>query len=95
MSRFYERFHAGDGMSKGIYAHDYCAAAFVVAREHFRTRGGPVRVLTDGIAAGLTIQKPDALRASAPDWDARPHCAACIGIDADAVLDLFARTLGN
>ncbi|SAK99433.1 nucleoside hydrolase [Caballeronia ptereochthonis] len=95
VSRFYERFHAGDGMSKGIYAHDYSAAAFVVARELYTTRSGPVRVLTEGIAAGLTIQKPDSVRASAPDWDARPSCAACIGVDSDAVLDLFARTLRN
>ena len=95
VSRFYERFHAEDGMPKGIYAHDYSAAAFVVARERYTTRSGPVRVLTDGIAAGLTIQKPASMHASAPDWDTRPDCDACIGVDADAVLDLFARTLRN
>ncbi|SAL12021.1 inosine-uridine preferring nucleoside hydrolase [Caballeronia arvi] len=95
VSRFYERFHANDGMSRGIYAHDYSAAAFVVARELYTTRSGPVRVLTDGIAAGLTIQKPASMRTDtpAPDWDTRPACDACIGVDADAVLDLFARTL--
>lgn len=93
VSRFYERFHADDGMSKGIYAHDYSAAAFVVARELYTVRSGPVRVLTDGIAAGLTIQKPASMLASAPDWDARPACDVCIGVDAGAVLALFARTL--
>ncbi|BAN25175.1 nucleoside hydrolase [Caballeronia insecticola] len=93
VSRFYERFHADDGMSRGIYAHDYSAAAFVVARELYTTRSGPVRVLTDGIAAGLTVQKPASMRAPAPDWDTRPPCDACIGVDAAAVLDLFTRTL--
>jgi purine nucleosidase len=29
----------------------------------------------------------------APDWDTRPSCDVCIGVNADAVLDLFARTL--
>ncbi|WP_250509921.1 nucleoside hydrolase [Caballeronia sp. GACF4] len=93
VSRFYERFHANDGETRGIYAHDYSAAAFVVARELFTTRSGPVRVLTEGIAAGLTVQKPTSMRASAPDWDTRPSCDACIGVNADAVLELFARTL--
>ncbi|KND62224.1 Inosine-uridine preferring nucleoside hydrolase [Candidatus Burkholderia verschuerenii] len=93
VSRFYERFHSDDGMTRGIYAHDYSAAAFVVARELFTTRGGPVCVLTDGIAAGMTVQKPASMRAPAPDWDARPSCDACVAVDADAVLDLFARTL--
>ncbi|SPB13036.1 inosine-uridine preferring nucleoside hydrolase [Caballeronia novacaledonica] len=95
VSRFYERFHAHGGMSRGIYAHDYSAAAFVVARELYTTRRGPVRVLTEGIATGLTIQKPLSMPETAPDWDTRPACDVCIGVDADAVLDLFARTLSN
>lgn len=93
ISRFYERFHAGDGVSAGIYAHDYSAAAFVVARELYAVRSGPVRVLTEGIAAGLSLQKPPSMRARAPDWDARPACNICVGVEADAVLELFARTL--
>jgi purine nucleosidase len=95
VSRFYERFHAEDGVAGGIYAHDYSAAAFVVAREHYVTRRGPVRVLTDGIAAGLTVQKPESMRSPAPEWDTRPACDACIGVNADAVLALFAATLSN
>jgi inosine-uridine nucleoside N-ribohydrolase len=95
VSRFYERFHADDGVPNGIYAHDYSAAAFVVARELFTTRSGPVRVLTGGIAAGLTIQKPASMRSPAPAWDVRPACDACTGVNARAVLDLFAATLGG
>jgi purine nucleosidase len=95
ISRFYERFHADDGMTRGIYAHDYSAAAYVVAREYFTARSGPVRVLTDGIAAGMTVQKPVSMRSPAPAWDARPACDACVAVHADAVLDLFARTLND
>jgi purine nucleosidase len=95
VSRFYERFHVNEGVRNGIYAHDYSAAAFVVARELFTTRGGPVRVLTEGIAAALTVQKPRSMSVPAPEWDARPSCDVCIGVDAGAVLDLFARTLNG
>jgi purine nucleosidase len=95
VSRFYERFHADDGMPHGIYAHDYSAAAFVVARELYTTRSGPVRVLTEGIATALTVQKPDSMRSPAPAWDGRPSCDVCIGVEADAVLDLFKRTLNR
>ncbi|MDR5783329.1 nucleoside hydrolase [Caballeronia sp. LZ065] len=95
VSRFYERFHAQEGVVGGIYAHDYSAAAFVVARENYVTRRGPVRVLAEGIAAGLTVQKPASMHAPAPEWDTRPACDACIGVNADAVLKLFAATLRN
>jgi purine nucleosidase len=93
VSRFYARFHVEEGVADGIYAHDYSAAAYVVARELFTTRQGSVRVLTEGIAAALTVQKPLTMPVPAPDWDTRPSCDVCIGVNADAVLDLFARTL--
>jgi inosine-uridine nucleoside N-ribohydrolase len=93
VSRHYEHFHDESGRPGGICAHDYSAAAFLVARHLYTTRSGPVRVVTEGIAAGETIQKPAAMRAAAPGWDARPSCDVCIGVDADAVLDLYASTL--
>jgi purine nucleosidase len=93
VSRFYEKFHVEEGVTGGIYAHDYSAAAFLVARELFTTRTGPVRVLTDGIAMGLTIQKPQSMRVPAMYWDGRPEIDACVGVDAGGVLDLFARTI--
>ena len=73
--------------------HDYSAAAYLLAPHLYRTRSGPVRVVTGGIAAGQTIQKPLGMSAPAPDWDGRPACRACIGVDAPAVLELFDKTL--
>lgn len=91
VSRFYEKFHVEEGVTGGIYAHDYSAAAFVVARELFTTRTGPVRVMTDGIAMGMTIQKPQSMRVPAMlYWDDRPAVDACVGVDANGVLELFA-----
>ena len=52
-----------------------------------------VQLFVNGIAMGMTIQKPQSMRVPAMFWDDRPPVDACIGVDADGVLDLFARTL--
>ena len=93
VSRHYETFHEQTGRRGGIYVHDYSAAAYLLAPHLYRTRSGPVRVVTGGIAAGQTIQKPLGMSAPAPDWDGRPACRACIGVDVPAVLELFDKTL--
>jgi inosine-uridine nucleoside N-ribohydrolase len=93
ISRHYERFHFESGRLKGIYAHDYSAVAFLLAPGLYETRSGPVRVVTSGIATGQTIQKPSAMHISAPEWDGRPPCDVCIGVNAPAVLAMYERTL--
>ncbi|GLU33477.1 nucleoside hydrolase [Trinickia caryophylli] len=93
ISLHYEAFHFNSESLRGIYVHDASAAIYVVAPEYFTTRSGPVRVLTDGIAAGHTIQKPGGMPAPAPAWDHRPACGVCVGVDADAVLARYERTI--
>lgn len=93
VSRHYEAFHRASEDVAGIYVHDASAVAYLLAPQLFRTRSGPVRVLTDGIAAGHTIQKPEGMPAAAPDWDTRPPCTVCVGVDADAMLELYRHTL--
>lgn len=93
ISRHYERFHSESRQAPGIFAHDYSAAAYLVAPHLYETRGGPVRVVTEGIANGLTIQKPFGMQVEARDWEGRPSCEVCVGVDAPGVLDLFDRTL--
>ncbi|MGN6318644.1 nucleoside hydrolase [Trinickia sp.] len=93
VSRHYEAFHQTSAGLGGIYVHDSSAVAYVLAPQLYTTRSGPVRVLTDGIAAGHTIQKPTAFAAPAPDWDDRPSCEVCVGVDAEQMLALYARTL--
>jgi purine nucleosidase len=93
VSRHYEAFHRTSAQLDGIYVHDSSAVAYMLAPQLYVTRSGPVRVLTSGIAAGQTIQKPLDMPVPAPDWDGRPSREVCVGVDAAAVLDLYERTL--
>jgi inosine-uridine nucleoside N-ribohydrolase len=93
ISRHYESFHQSSAGLAGIYVHDSSAVAYLLAPQLYVTRKGPVRVVTEGIAAGLTIQKPMTFAAPAPDWDDRPACDVCIEVDAAKMLELYADTL--
>jgi inosine-uridine nucleoside N-ribohydrolase len=65
----------------------------VLAPHLYTTRSGPVRVLTDGMAVGQTIQKPSTMPVRAPEWDKRPACEVCIGVEVDGMLALFENTV--
>jgi purine nucleosidase len=85
---FYARF-----VDDGMVIHDACACAYVVAPELFTTRGGAMRVATDGVAVGQTIQKPDNRFFPPGPWDDKPGQHACIDVNADAVMSLIGATL--
>lgn len=87
---FYAR-HVGDGM----VIHDSCACAFVVAPHLFGTRSGAMRVVSEGIADGQTIQKPDGRFFPPGPWDGHPSQLACVDIDADGVLALIGETIAG
>lgn len=93
VSRHYQAFHEQSAQLKGIYVHDSSAVAYVLAPRLYTTRSGPVRVLTDGIAVGQAIQKPSTMPVPAPDWDSRPECTVCLGVDVPGMLALYERTL--
>jgi inosine-uridine nucleoside N-ribohydrolase len=93
VSRHYEAFHEQSAKLQGIYVHDSSAVAYVLAPHLYTTRRGPVRVLTEGIAVGQTIQKPSTMPVPAPDWDSRPDCTVCIGADVPGVLALYEDTI--
>lgn len=93
VSRHYEAFHQQSAQLKGIYVHDSSAVAYVLAPHLYTTRSGPVRVLTEGIAVGQTIQKPSTMPVPAPAWDERPACKVCFGVDVPGMLALYEATL--
>jgi purine nucleosidase len=93
VSRHYEAFHEQSAQLTGIYVHDSSAVAYVLAPHLYTTRNGPVRVLTDGIAVGQTIQKPSTMPVPAPDWDTRPESKVCLDVDVPGMLALYERTL--
>lgn len=78
----------------GCYMHDASAVACVLAPDLFATRPGPVRVVTEGLALGQTIQSVGGRTWSQGQaWDGMPSQQVCTGVRAPAVLDLFLRTL--
>ncbi|MFM0737412.1 nucleoside hydrolase [Paraburkholderia xenovorans] len=93
VSRHYEAFHEASAQLSGIYVHDSSAVAYVLAPHLYSTRSGAVRVLTDGMAVGQTIQKPSTMPVPAPDWDGRPACKVCMVADVPGMLELYERTI--
>ncbi|MFL9892285.1 nucleoside hydrolase [Paraburkholderia sp. RL17-381-BIF-C] len=93
VSRHYEAFHEQSAQLAGIYVHDSSAVAYVLAPHLYTTRSGPVRVLTDGIAVGQSIQKPSTMPVPAPAWDSRPDCKVCMDVDVPGMLALYERTI--
>ena len=93
VSRHYEAFHQESAQLKGIYVHDSSAVAYVLAPHLYTTRSGPVRVLTEGIAVGQTLQTPATMPVPAPAWDGRPACKVCVGADVPGMLALYEQTL--
>ena len=59
ISRGYEALYRRRNQVDGCCLHDVAAAAYLVAPELFALRSGAVRVVTEGIAIGQSIQKPD------------------------------------
>jgi inosine-uridine nucleoside N-ribohydrolase len=78
--RFYRRRTGG-----GIYAHDASAVACALDPSRFQVRHGALRVVTDGLALGQTLQSQRGHHHAARDWDGLPEQQVCIEVDADAV----------
>lgn len=94
ISRFYEKFH-NDGGVESIFVHDSSAVAYLLRPELFSTRTGAIRVVTQGIAFGQTIQKADSVRYPPSDWDGRPSHRVCTDVNSEGLLALYADTLAH
>jgi inosine-uridine nucleoside N-ribohydrolase len=93
-SRHYVGFYGRAVGVPGCYVHDASAVACALAPQLFSTRRGPVRVVGEGIAAGQTIQSPPGRRWSqGAAWQGVPEQRVCVGVQADAVLEMFLGTL--
>jgi purine nucleosidase len=92
ISQFYIDFYDNQAPDSMV-VHDTCACVYVVARELFTTRSGVVRVLTEGIGEGKTIQKPDGMIFGVSEWDNQPSQLVCTDVDAASVMKLIEDTL--
>ena len=94
VSRYYERFYRSSTKFDGIPVHDSSAVAYLLDPTLFTTRGGPIRVVTEGIAIGQTIQAPNTRRFPPNNaWEGLPDHKICIDGDADRFLELYFDTI--
>lgn len=90
-SRGYRAFHAQFGID-GYYVHDSTAAVYVVDPSLFEVRSGPVRVATDGVAVGQTIQRDWGIPYPPGEWDMAPDQKIAVSVDANRVLGMLVGT---
>lgn len=93
-SKPYMLYHERFGV-KGSYVHDSSAVAYAADPSLFTLREGPIRVVTDGIAAGQTIQRDPGIFYPAGAWDGVPAQRAADKVDAQAVRQLLMSTWIN
>ena len=94
ISRAYEQlYREHDGLEGGCI-HDVAAAIRMVEPALFRTISGPVRVVTDGIAAGQTILRPEGMPFPPGAWDGLPSQRACIEVDSKTLLQIYQAAFG-
>jgi purine nucleosidase len=92
LSQFYIDFYDGE-VADSMVVHDTCACVYLVARDLFTTRSGPVRDLPTGIGEGKTIQKPDGQRFGPSEWDGKPSQLVCTDVKAAELMKLVKETL--
>lgn len=92
ITRFYVAFHHAAGVAD-MFVHDSSAVAYLIDPSLFTTRRGSIRVVTDGIATGQTMLKPDEYNFPPGPWDDRPSHAVCIDVDTDRLLSLYRDTI--
>ena len=93
ISRYYLRFYSQKVGLDGCHVHDPSAIAYVINSALFTTRKGPVRVVCDGAASGMTLQKLDQRRYQTDEWSSMPAQAVGISVDAAQLLDLYRKTI--
>lgn len=93
ISRDYEELYRRHDGLDGCCLHDVAAAACLLEPALFTTNSGPIRVVTEGIAIGQTIQRSDQHTFPASAWDHVPAQRACSDVDVPRLLRLYMGTL--
>jgi inosine-uridine nucleoside N-ribohydrolase len=90
VTRGYADFHERRDELGGIFAHDPSAAVCALDPAAFTFRSGAVRVVTDGVAVGTTIQRLAARPFPRSGWDWAPAQRVAVDVDTQRVLQTFA-----
>ncbi|MFS1934270.1 nucleoside hydrolase [Vibrio splendidus] len=95
ISRYYLKFYSDKVGMDGCHVHDPSAIAYVIQPSLFTSRSGPVRVVTDGPAEGMTIQKADQRTYMNDEWGLFPAQQVGVQVDSVTLLSLYRETLIN
>ncbi|MEP1385264.1 MAG: nucleoside hydrolase [Paraglaciecola sp.] len=93
ISRFYSDFHKESAGLDGFYVHDSSAVAYLLAPELFKVKQGPIRVICEGPAIGMTLCKTAEKVFPVDDWHNKPKQQVCTDVDSQGLLDLYFKTL--
>ena len=93
ISRKYEKFYLETAGLEGIACHDSLAVAYVVSPELFTMRRGPVRVATESVAMGQTIQHWQRRQFPGSPWENQPAQKVAVAVNSERFLDLYLNTL--
>ncbi|GIU17519.1 MULTISPECIES: nucleoside hydrolase [unclassified Shewanella] len=93
ISRYYLKFYSEKVGLEGCHVHDPSAIAYVIDPSLFTLREGAIRVVTDGPAEGLTIQKFDERKYQHDDWGNKPVQKVGVGVRDKALLKLYRETI--
>ncbi|GAC27387.1 nucleoside hydrolase [Brumicola pallidula] len=95
ISHFYSNFHKQSVGLDGFYVHDSSAVAYVLAPELFKIQQGPIRVVCEGPAMGMTLCKTLEKAFPVDGWQDKPSQQVCIDVDSQGLLDLYFNILRN
>jgi purine nucleosidase len=93
ISRFYLRFYSEKVGLEACHVHDPSAIAYVINPELFTLREGPIRVVTDGVAEGMTIQKLDSRVYPHDEWMDKAPQKVGVAVNNIALLELYRRSI--
>ncbi len=95
ISRYYLEFHESHNGTYASPVHDPSAVAYLLRPDLYTTRDAIVRVALDGVGIGQTIWADPAVNYQTGEWNDIPPCRICIGVDDQAVLNLYRETLAT
>lgn len=95
ISRFYLDFYKARMGVDGCFVHDPSAIAYVIDPGLFDVRKGPIRVVCDGSAEGLTLQKHKDTKHKTDDWADKPAQSVAVKVNDQALLDLYLDTMSR
>ncbi|WP_413698709.1 nucleoside hydrolase [Psychromonas sp. KJ10-10] len=89
VNQYYLQFYSKKLNLDGCFVHDPSAIAYVINPDLFTLRKGAVRVVTEGPAEAMTIQKLDDIRYPHDEWSDMPSQQVGIAVKDTELLDLF------